>query len=69
MNTLLAVVLVCAVSVAPADCTRQSALDVIVQPVSLPTECMRVGPMLAASVFGDHLDGRYAKTACERRKG
>lgn len=69
MNTLLAVVMVCALSTAPADCTRATALDVVVQPVGLPTECMRVGPMLAASVFGDHLEGRYAKTACERRKG
>lgn len=69
MNTLLTVVMVCAASVAPADCTRDSALDVIVRPVGLPTDCMRVGPMLAASVFGEHLEGRYAKTVCERRKG
>ena len=68
MNTLLAVVLVCALSVEPADCTRETALDVIVQPVSLPTECMQVGPALAASTF-DALDRRYVKIACERRKG
>lgn len=68
MNTLLAVVLVCALSVEPPDCTRETALDVIAQPVSLPTECMKVGPTLAASTF-DALEGRYVKTACERRKG
>lgn len=68
MSSLLAVVMVCAISVAPADCTRATALDVIVQPVGMPTECMKVGPILAASTFGV-LDGRYVKTACERRKG
>ena len=67
MSTILAVVMVCALSVAPADCSRETALDVIVQPVGLPTECMRVGPILAASTF-EALDGRYVKTACERRK-
>ncbi|MBB5765688.1 hypothetical protein ABEV34_06850 [Methylorubrum rhodesianum] len=67
MISLLAVVMVCALNVAPADCTRATALDVIVQPVGLPTECMQVGPTLAASTFGA-LDGRYVKTACERRK-
>lgn len=68
MNSLLAVVLVCALSVEPADCTRETALDVIVQPVGMPTECMKVGPAIAAEAFGA-LDGRYVKTACERRKG
>lgn len=66
MNTLLAVVLVCSLGTAPEDCTRSTALDLIVRPVSLPTECMKDGGVVAAEVFDT--TGRYAKTICERRK-
>lgn len=67
MNALLAVVLVCAATVAAPDCSRDNALDILVQPVALPTACQHVGEVMAT-----HLTlapGQYHKVACERRKG
>lgn len=66
MNAFLAVVLVCSGSIAGSDCSRDNALDLAVQPVSMVTECAQVGPVLAT-----HLSlgpGEFHKVACERRK-
>lgn len=66
MNALLAVVLVCAATVAAPDCTRDNALDMLVQPVAMPTACLMTGEAMAT-----HLTlapGQYHKVACERRK-
>ncbi len=66
MNGLLAVALACAATVSPQDCTRDTALDVLTQPVALVTECAQVGQLLAT-----HLSlpaGGFHTVRCERRK-
>ena len=66
MNGLLAVALACAATIAPQDCTREIALDVLTQPVGLVTECAQVGQVLAT-----HLTlppGGVHAVRCERRK-
>ncbi|QGY04215.1 hypothetical protein MMSR116_21655 [Methylobacterium mesophilicum SR1.6/6] len=58
--------LACPPRVEGPDCTRETALDVIVQPVALITECPMVGTVLAT-----HLSlppGSTHKTFCERRR-
>lgn len=67
MHGFLAVVLVCAATVAGPDCSRDTALDMVVQPVAHETECALAGQVLAT-----HLSlqaGEWHKIACERRKG
>lgn len=66
MNALLAVVMVCAATVAAPDCTRDNALDIVVQPVALPTTCAMVGEVMATRM--PLAPGQYHKVACERRK-
>ncbi|MHB2208332.1 hypothetical protein [Methylobacterium sp. CM6257] len=59
--------LACPPGVEGPDCTRDTALDVLVQPVALITECPLVGTVLAT-----HLSlspGGTHKTFCERRRG
>ncbi|MGH1572437.1 hypothetical protein ACRAWG_19305 [Methylobacterium sp. P31] len=59
--------LACPPGVEGSDCTRETALDVLVQPVALITECPMVGTMLAT-----HLSlppGSTHKTFCQRRRG
>ena len=68
MTGFLAVVLVCAAAVAGPDCSRDTALDVAVQPVASLTACPHVGQYVAASAFGAPSEGRYFKIGCERRK-
>lgn len=63
----LAGALACPPGVEGPDCTRETALDVLVQPVAQVTECPVVGTLLAT-----HLSlpvGGTHKTFCERRKG
>lgn len=67
MSSLLAVVLVCALTTAPDACNRETALDVIVAPVSTPFACMMTGQATAAR-DGLPGDGRFAVVRCERRK-
>lgn len=66
MNTILAVILVCAVTTAQSDCTRDTALDVITAPTPSLFACMMTGQ---ASVARDQLlgDGRYTKVVCGGR--
>lgn len=62
----LAGALACPAGVEGPDCTRETALDVLTQPVALVTECPMVGILLAT-----HLSlpaGGTHKTFCERRK-
>ncbi|MGY2052400.1 hypothetical protein [Methylobacterium sp. JK268] len=62
---LLLVVLVCAKGLAPDACTRETALDVMTQPVPTPFACMLGGQTMAAR---EGLDAAtYAKVLCERR--
>lgn len=73
MSQLLAVVLVCAATVAPADCTRDTATDLVVQPApsAAPTACLLAGEaVVAGGALGrDMPAGAYLKIGCERRKG
>ncbi|MGU3538427.1 hypothetical protein [Methylobacterium sp. A54F] len=67
---LLAVVLVCAAAISPAECSRVTALDVATRPVAMPMECAMTGQVIAAETLDLHSDdGRYLVTRCERRKG
>ncbi|GEP00527.1 hypothetical protein [Methylobacterium haplocladii] len=67
---MLAVILVCMFSTAPADCTRATALDVVTRPVAMPTECGMAGQVVAADSLGvDRAERRYIKIVCEKRHG
>ncbi|WP_336488988.1 hypothetical protein [Methylobacterium nigriterrae] len=64
---LLAVILICTATTAPADCSRETALDVQATPVSSPFNCMMTGQVTPAR-DPELLQGHYAKTVCERRR-
>jgi hypothetical protein len=69
MNAFLAIVLICARAVSPDACTRDTALDVYVEPVGHETECLLVGQPKAASIIGaSEADGRYPRIDCRRIK-
>lgn len=69
MLPLLAVILVCASSTSPADCTRETALDVVTRPVAMPMECAKVGELTGAAALDVRReDRRYLMVRCERRK-
>jgi len=62
----LAVALSCPASMPGPDCSRETALDVVVAPAGA-ADCPKVAQLLAT-----HLDlpaGGYHKLVCERRKG
>ena len=67
MNTILAVILVCAAATAQPDCTRDTAVDVVTAPTPSLFACMMAGQ---ASVARDRLlgDGRYVKVVCGARR-
>ncbi|WP_019905649.1 hypothetical protein [Methylobacterium sp. 77] len=67
MSELLAVALVCSSVLATQDCSRTTALDVIVSPANTPMECMVHGQSMAASTWVDDGEKRYVKVTCERR--
>ncbi|SFG30531.1 hypothetical protein [Methylobacterium gossipiicola] len=67
MSDLLSVSLVCASLLSAQDCTRTTALDVIVSPVRTPMECLVRGQVVAASTNLLEGDSRYLKITCERR--
>lgn len=67
MSPILVVALVCATSVQAPDCSRETALDVIVGPAHTLQECLIQGPVLAASAGHGEAD-TYVKTRCERRR-
>ena len=67
MSEILAVALVCAASLLAKDCSRDTALDVIVSPVRTPMECMMHAQATAAAAGFPGGEGRYLKIACERR--
>ncbi|WP_267422643.1 hypothetical protein [Methylobacterium sp. GC_Met_2] len=66
MNTVFALILVCAASTAQPECTRDTALDVITVKTSSVLTCMMAGQ---ANVARDRLlgDERYAKVICGSR--
>lgn len=67
MPELLAVALVCASTLGPQDCTRESALDVIVTPARSPIACVMQAQASAAHAGLPGGEGHYLKIACERR--
>lgn len=60
-----AVALVCPAGVEGADCSRDNALDIAVQPVAHETECGLVGQVLASHLALQ--PGERHKIVCERR--
>ncbi len=68
MSDLLSVALVCAGTLLAQDCSRTTALDVIIAPVDTPMACvLHAQAMAARSGFLDGGD-RYLKIACEHRR-
>ncbi|MCE4224004.1 hypothetical protein HCU64_09595 [Methylobacterium sp. C25] len=67
MPELLAVALVCATTLSSAECSRDTALDVIISPVHSAMECMMHAQASAAAAGLPGGDGRYLKISCERR--
>ena len=68
MSELLTVALICAHLLNTSDCSRETAIDVIVAPAKNPTECLRQGQAIVAQT-GMAADGDvYVKVACERRR-
>lgn len=68
MNSILVIALVCASSVQMPDCSRETALDVIIGPAHTLQECLIQGPVLAASAGHGGAANTYVKTRCEQRK-
>jgi hypothetical protein len=67
MSEFLSVALVCAGTLLARDCSRTTALDVIVAPVRTPMQCMMQAQARAASSGFLEGDSRYLKVTCERR--
>lgn len=67
MSELLSVALVCAATLLAKDCSRDTALDVIIAPAHTPMECMMQGQSMAASTWVADGEARYVKVTCERR--
>ena len=67
MSELLAVALVCAATLSPRDCSRETALDVIVAPAHSAMECLMHAQATAAAAGLPGGEGRYLKIACEHR--
>lgn len=68
MNQILVVALICAANVQGQDCSRETALDVIVGPAHSLQECLIQGPVLAASSGFKGEEGAYVKTRCEVKR-
>ncbi|GEP12114.1 hypothetical protein [Methylobacterium gnaphalii] len=67
MPELLAVALVCATTLSSVECSRDTALDIIVAPAHSAMECMMHAQASAAAAGLPGGDGRYLKISCERR--
>ena len=68
MSQLLAVALVCAGTLLAQDCSRKTALDVIIAPANTPMECFMHAQAMAAKAGFPGGDHRYLKIACEHRR-
>ncbi|KQO68322.1 MULTISPECIES: hypothetical protein [unclassified Methylobacterium] len=67
MSELLSVALVCAATLLAKDCSRDTALDVMVAPARTPMECLMHGQTAAAATGLTAGESRYLKVTCERR--
>jgi hypothetical protein len=63
VSDLLTVALVCASTLAPADCTRET-----VAPARSPVECLIRGQTTVAATGLASGEGTYVKVSCERRR-
>lgn len=68
MPELLSVALICAGTLLAQDCSRDTALDVIVSPAHSPMECLMHAQALAARAGLPGDGDRYLKVACEHRR-
>lgn len=68
MSELLSVALVCAGTLLAQDCSRETALDVIVSPARTPMECIMHAQTMAAAAGLPGGDNRYLKISCEHRR-
>ncbi|TXM70840.1 hypothetical protein [Methylobacterium sp. WL120] len=68
MSDLLSVALVCAGTLLAQDCSRETALDVIVSPARTPMECVMHAQTMAAAAGLPGGDDRYLKISCEHRR-
>ncbi|MCJ2039917.1 hypothetical protein MKK70_19045 [Methylobacterium sp. E-041] len=68
MSELLSVALVCAGTLLAQDCSRETALDVIVSPARTPMECIMHAQTMAAAAGLPGGDHRYLKVSCEHRR-
>ena len=69
MSELLSIALVCAGTLLAQDCSRDTALDVIVAPAHPPMECLMHAQTMAAQAGLPGGSDRYLKVACEHRHG
>ncbi len=67
MSELLSVALICASTIISQDCSRQTALDIIISPARTPIECLMNAQTAAASTGLTGGESRYLKITCERR--
>jgi hypothetical protein len=65
------VILICALQVAPSDCTRDTAIDVTHGPrVANEIECGKIGQAIPAGTAIAPRPGlEYPKILCERERG
>lgn len=70
MTPILAIVLLCSAATPSQDCTRETALDVVVQPAPGELACLQVGQQLAAEAFAEALarGGVYPRIDCRPRR-
>ena len=68
MSELLSVALVCAGTLLAQDCSRDTALDVIIAPAHAPMECLMHAQAMAAQAGLPGGGDRYLKIACEHRR-
>lgn len=67
MSDLLTVALICASTLPAASCSRETALDVIVQPARTPMECALAGQAMIAGTGLASSPDTYLKIRCDRR--
>ncbi|MCJ2124740.1 hypothetical protein [Methylobacterium sp. J-077] len=68
MSELLSVALVCAGTLLAQDCSRDTALDIMIAPAHSPMECLMHAQAMAAQAGLPGGGDRYLKIACEHRR-
>jgi len=67
MSEMLTVALVCASLISAPECSRETALDVIVAPAPSPIQCLMQGQAMVAHAGLAESPDVYVKIDCERR--